>query len=172
MKKQFPIYMLVSLLMAMVGFTACNSDDDDSEFDMIDTSAEFACMINSFKLENNPNILSNLDTVFFSIDLNAARIFNADSLPLGTRVDSLGVSMTFSSVSKAEIIMPGNDGKDTTINYLESESTPVIDFSRGYITVHLESANTMAKRDYRVYLNVHKMKPDSLDRKSVVRERV
>lgn len=83
MKKQFPIYMLVSLLMAMVGFTACNSDDDDSVFDTIDTSAEFACMINSFKLEANPNILSNLDTVFFSIDLNAARIFNADSLPLG-----------------------------------------------------------------------------------------
>ena len=120
MKKQFPIYMLVSLLMAMVGFTACNSDDDDSVFDTIDTSAEFACMINSFKLEANPNILSNLDTVFFSIDLNAARIFNADSLPLGTRVDSLGVSMTFSSVSKAEIIMPGNDGKDTTINFLEA----------------------------------------------------
>lgn len=162
MKKQFPIYMLVSLLMAMVGFTACNSDDDDSVFDTIDTSAEFACMINSFKLEANPNILSNLDTVFFSIDLNAARIFNADSLPLGTRVDSLGVSMTFSSVSKAEIIMPGNDGKDTTINFLEAENTPAIDFSRGYITVHLESANTMAKRDYRVYLNVHKMKPDSL----------
>lgn len=163
MKKHFTIYVLLGLFMAMTGFTACNSDDDDNTFDTIDTSDQFACMIKSFSLQDNPKVLENLDTVFFSIDLNQGRIFNADSLPLGTRIDSLGVTMSFSSVSKAEIIMPGSSGQDTTINYLEGDgSKSAIDFSRGYVIVRVESANALAKRDYRVDINVHKMKPDSL----------
>ncbi len=156
--------MLLSLVVAMAGFTACNSDDDNTAFGTIDTSDQSACMIKSFSLQASENVLSNLDTVFFTIDLNNARVFNADSLPLGTRIDSLAVNMTFSPVTKAEVIMPGKDGKDTTINFLESDNATktALDFSRGYVTVHLEAANAFAVRDYRVYVNVHKMKPDSL----------
>ncbi len=164
MKKYFSIYVLMALVAFMIGFSACNSDDDYSIYDSLDTSYESACMIKSFNLDANEAIMANLDTVFFSIDLNAGTVFNADSLPLGSRVDSLGINMTLSSVSKAEITMPGSDGQDTIINFLETSATEttVVDFSRGYITVHLESANTLASRDYRVYVNVHKMKPDSL----------
>lgn len=164
MKKYFSIYVLMSLVAAMSAFTACNSDDDNTAFNSIDTSDQSACMIKSFSLDANDAILANLDTVFFSIDLNSGIVFNADSLPLGTRIDSLGVTMTTSSVSKAEIIMPGSNGQDTTVNYLDNTASTgkAINFSRGYVTVHLESANTLATRDYRVYVNVHKMKPDSL----------
>lgn len=161
MKKATPIYMLLLFLASSIGFQACNDDDDNSNLDVADNSAAFAAMVNSFKLNANEKVLNNLDSVFFSIDLNNAKIFNADSLPLGTRVDSLPVTITFSSVSKAEIIMPGKNQEDTTVNYLTNGSE-AIDFSRGYVTLHLESANEFTKIDYLIYVNVHKMKPDSL----------
>lgn len=153
--------MLLLLMVSSIGFQACNDDDDDTTIDVEDNAAAFAAMVNSFSLNSNDKVLANLDSVFFSIDLNNARIFNADSLPLGTRVDSLPVTITFSSVSKAEIIMPGKQVEDTTINYLQNGSA-AIDFSRGYVTLHLESANEVTKMDYLIYVNVHKMKPDSL----------
>lgn len=160
MKKATSIYVLLLLMVSSIGFQACN-DDDDTTIDVEDNAAAFAAMVNSFSLNSNDKVLANLDSVFFSIDLNNARIFNADSLPLGTRVDSLPVTITLSSVSKAEIIMPGKQVEDTTVNYLTDGST-AIDFSRGYVTLHLESANEMTKMDYLIYVNVHKMKPDSL----------
>lgn len=160
MKKTTSIYLLLLLLVFSMGFQACN-DDEDTSVDVSDNSASFAAMVNSFSLNANEKVLDNLDSVFFSIDLNNARIFNADSLPLGTRVDSLPVTITFSSVSKAEIIMPGKQVEDTTINYLQNGSA-AIDFSRGYVTLHLESVNEITKMDYLIYVNVHKMKPDSL----------
>lgn len=148
------------MVASAFGFSACN-DDSDSDNEIWDNSAEYAVMVQTFSLQANDSILANLDSVFFSIDLNAGLVFNADSLPLGTRVDSLGVSMTFSAVSKAEITMPGSNGQDTVINYLENAGH-AIDFSRGFVNLHLESSNAETKRDYRIYVNVHKMKPDSL----------
>lgn len=159
MKRYNPLYLLFFAFCGLVAFTACN--DSDNGDDIVDDSAEFAVMVKTFSLNADDSILSNLDQVYFSIDLNTATVFNADSLPLGTRVDSLGVSMTFSSVSVADITMPGSDGKDTVVNYLENASQ-AIDFSRGYVSLHLVSANEKVERDYRIFVNVHKMKPDSL----------
>ncbi|MCM1349038.1 MAG: DUF6242 domain-containing protein [Firmicutes bacterium] len=159
MKRYFPLYILMAVLAASVSFTACN--DDKTSDSPLDTSDQFAVMITSFSLRADDSILANLDSVFFSIDLNNARVFNADSLPRGTRVDSLGVSIGFYSVSKAEITMPSSTGADTVVDYLENSSAP-INFSRGYVTLHIESVNALAQRDYRIYVNVHEMEPDSL----------
>ena len=159
MKKYLSIYILAAFIAMSIGFTACN-DDSDSDTPL-DNSAQSAVMINTFSLQPNDSILANLDSVFFSIDLNAARVFNADSLPLGTRIDSLGVNMTFSAVSLAEITMPNENGVDTTFNYLENTSKAV-NFSRGFVTLRLKSADEQSQLTYRIYVNVHKMKPDSL----------
>lgn len=159
MKRYNPLYMMLVALCGLFVFSACNDSDDND--DPVDDSAEFAVMVKTFSLNADDSILSNLDQVYFSIDLNTATVFNADSLPLGTRVDSLGVSMTFSSVSVADITMPGSNGQDTVVNYLQN-SSEAIDFSRGYVSLHLVSANEKVERDYRIFVNVHKMKPDSL----------
>lgn len=158
MKKYISLYMLLGVFACMFGFSACNESSDD---DIVDNSSEFAVMVKSFSLQADDSILENLDSVFFSIDLDRATVFNADSLPRGTRVDSLHVNITFSTVSKAEITMPGSTEQDTVVDYLTNAGT-AIDFSRGYVTLHLESSNGQANRDYRIYVNVHNMAPDSL----------
>ena len=106
-------------------------------------------------------MLVGLDSVFFSIDLERAVIFNADSLPKGTKVNRLKVAMTLSSVAVAELTMPNDQGADTVVNFLTNASDS-INFSRGFVKLHLESANKEYKRDYTIYVNVHKTVPDSL----------
>ena len=66
-------------------FTSCNSDSDSSDSEVIYGSTQ----VKSFKLKANSNVLSGLDSVFFSIDLVNAQIYNADSLPFGTKTDKL-----------------------------------------------------------------------------------
>lgn len=159
MKRQFPIYALLTMVATM--FTAaCNTDSDDDEYN-IEDPAENAVMINSFNIVKNDSILADLDSVFFSIDLDRAMVFNADSLPKGTKVDRLQLNIGLSSVSKAEITMPTDRGADTVVNYL-TNSSDSINFSRGSVTLHLESYNGKYKRDYTIFVNVHKVKADSM----------
>ncbi|MCM1293556.1 MAG: DUF6242 domain-containing protein [Bacteroides sp.] len=158
MKRRFPLYILMAMLMA--SFTVACNDDDDDVVDLDDISGN-ALMINTFKLRADDSVLVNLDSVFFSIDLNNAVVFNADSLPKGTKVDRLIVDMTTSAARKAEITMPGSTGADTVVNYL-TNPTDSINFSRGSVKLHLESANGEYTRDYTIYVNVHKMDPDMM----------
>lgn len=158
MKRYFPLYILLGLIIGQFAFSACKDDPEDAP---VDNSDQFVVMVKAFSLKTNDSILTNLDSVFFSINLNEGTVYNADSLPLGTRVDSLGVNLTLSSVSKAEITMPGTSGADTIIDFIQN-GAQAINFSKGYVTLHLESVNELVQRDYRIYVNVHKMKPDSL----------
>lgn len=163
MKTKLYISLLLSILFSTVA-VSCNDDGNytsSSDQEIINPEV-FGVSVKTFRLAKNDSVLANLDSVFFSIDLQNARIFNADSLPVGTRVDRLVISMTLSSVSKAEIIMPNDLGQDTTINWLEN-NTDSINFSRGYVTLHLVSYNEEIQRDYRIYVNVHKMSPDQLE---------
>lgn len=160
MRKFNPIYAFAAMVAMTFGFAACN-DNDDNEEEFVDNSGLYSVVVNAFHLNANDSILANLDSVFFSIDLNRAMIYNADSLPLGTRVDSLIVSMSMSGVSKAEITMPTKTGIDTVVDFLTNSSAP-INFTRGSVKLHLVSANEQNQRDYQIFVNVHKMKPDSL----------
>lgn len=158
MNRRFPIYVVLALLGSM--FVASCNDDSEDEIEY-DNSSESAVMVTSFSLVKNDSVLANLDSVFFSIDLNNAVIFNADSLPKGTKVSRLPVSIGLSSVSTAEITMPGKNGSDTIVNYL-TNSTDSIDFSRGSVKLKLVSYNKLIDRTYTIYVNVHNMDPDSL----------
>ncbi|MDE7410434.1 MAG: hypothetical protein K2M94_00135 [Paramuribaculum sp.] len=159
MKTRLTIY-LCAMLMLIGLATSCNKDSDDTV--VYDDSAEYAVMITSFKLGADSKILANLDSVFFTIDLNNAVVFNADSLPKGTNVSKLPVSMTFSSgVSQAKISMPGINVADTVVNYMVNSDSP-INFSKGSVILELVSGNGATTRNYTLKVNVHNMKPDSL----------
>lgn len=58
--------------------------------------------VKGFNLKADAKVLSALDSVFFSIDLVNAQIFNADSLPYGTRVNKLVLQITTDACSKVE----------------------------------------------------------------------
>lgn len=137
---------------------SCNeSSGEDHSGSYVMTSVA----VRSFSLEPNEKVLNNLDSVYFSVDLMNARIYNADSLPLGTKINRLVVNITTVGSSVAELTFRNSSNRDTTVNYLEN-STDSIDFSNGPVKFHIVSLDGSASRDYEIKVNVHKMKPDSL----------
>ena len=143
--------------VALAGVVGCNSSSPWDNHLVLQTSVA----VTGFSLAENDKILSNLDSVYFSIDLDKAEIYNADSLPLGTQIDRLVVNITTDGTSVCELRFPTRNGVDTVVNYLES-TTDSINFSKGPVRLHIVSVDGMNKRDYLIKVNVHKMKPDSL----------
>lgn len=116
--------------------------------------------VSAFNLKANADIMSNLDSVFFSIDLDRGVIYNADSLPKGTDISGLIPEITYADgVSVAEITQEGGK-RDGTINYLENP-TDSVDFNAN-VVLKLTAANGETTRSYRIKVNVHKTVPDSL----------
>lgn len=138
-------------------FVACNSDSASSTLSYTTSSV----VVSSFSLNADDDVLEALDSVYFSIDLVNARVFNADSLPYGTDVSRLVVNIGVSGCSAAELTFKQSETTDTVVNYL-TNSTDSICFTYGPATLHLVSTDQTTERNYYIEVNVHKMKPDSL----------
>ncbi len=154
MTKKCPIYLIVAIIATIA--IGCNSDPIETETLQYDNVA-----VTGFSLQEDDSVLANLDSVFFSIDLNNALIYNADSLPKGTKINRLLVTINTSMVSGVDITMSRVGQNDTTINYLTNPNDS-IDFSNGPVTVRITSYDKTVVRDYKVKVNVHEMEPDSL----------
>ncbi|MDE6422820.1 MAG: hypothetical protein K2K95_05310, partial [Muribaculaceae bacterium] len=119
--------MVPAALMLLGSATSCNEKTKEQDEIAVTVST---VAVKSFTLQANSKILSNLDSVFFSIDLDRGVIFNADSLPLGTDVSRLIPVITFmTTVSKAEIVVSEEGKDDKTYDYLTNASDS-IDFSK------------------------------------------
>lgn len=154
--KKFTVISMAAMAAAMF-FGSCNSNDVES---VEDTASNVA--IYSFSLSKNDSVLENLDTVFFSIDLDKAQIFNADSLPYGTPTNKLvPVIRTFDKVSKAELKVTRANGTDTVYDYL-TNYTDTIDFSNGPVLFTVASPNGDIEATYTIKVNVHQVMTDSL----------
>ena len=70
MLKKLSIFII--LATTALGFVGCNKDNDD---DVISSSN---VMVTAFSLNENDKVLNNLDSVFFTIDLINAKIYNAN----------------------------------------------------------------------------------------------
>lgn len=166
MNKRFSIYLLMGILFASVSFSC--SDDDDNDIVMTDSLIS-STAVTAFSLEADDEIMENLDTVFFTIDLKNALIYNADSLPMGTNISNLKINMTYVACSSAEFhVTGGKSMSDTTFVYSSGDS---IDFT-GDVKFEIISQDMSAKRTYDIKVNVHKMKPDSLSWDKVARRDV
>ncbi len=136
---------------------ACNSTYEPGE------SMASSAAVYSFSVSSVAGDLKGIDTVFFSVDLPGARIFNADSLPYGTRVSALIPKVkTLDGVSVCEFIVPRAGKSDTIINLISNPSDSV-DFSHGPVTLRIVSPDAAVERFYRVQVNVHQIKTDSLE---------
>lgn len=167
MKYKFIKFIISGLLLTTL-LGACNKDDSDDEAEVVLADVGSAStIVSSFSLKSNWKLLNGLDSVFFSIDQVKGIIFNADSLPEGTDVRKLQVSIGApSAASSVEIIMPSlYDGHDTIINYLKNPNDS-INFSRGSVMIRVNSANGNQERVYNVNVNVHKINADSLQWKT------
>lgn len=149
---------IIAAIAAMVlSLVSCNSKSGDSD----ELTVSSTTAVTSFSLKANAKILENLDSVFFSIDLDHRVIFNADSLPKGTPVDSLIAVIKFpDSVKEAKIAMYGGDKEDSSFDY-KSTPTAAIDFTR-VVYLEMTAQDGTTTNAYRVKVNVHQTEPDSL----------
>lgn len=147
----------LAVITAAAGIVACNSSSyEDTEIILSSGTG-----VKTFSLEKNDSVMANLDSVFFSIDLVAGKIFNADSLPFGTKVTALVPKITLMNGATAvELKVKRENNTDTVYNYLE-DSSEAIDFTNP-VTLHITSANGKSERNYTISVNVHKVKSDSL----------
>lgn len=141
---------------------SCNDKSDPVEEDETTNIVNVPNVaVTSFSLRSDSKVMSNLDSVFFSIDLNHGVIYNADSLPKGTPVDKLIPVIKYSDyITKALITMEGGITKTGESDYYASPSD-TIDFS-GKVTLTIATADDAMSKDYVIKVNVHKQNPDSL----------
>ena len=140
----------------LVTVVACN----DSYSDNVEETASSAA-VKSFGFEADDSVLAHLDSVFFSVDLVRGRIFNADSLPVGTDVTALvPVITTLDGCSVAELTVKRSNSTDTVYDYITTPSAR-IDFTNP-VRLRLVSPDGLVERHYTITVNVHNMDPDSL----------
>lgn len=143
---------------ASLSSVSCNSKDEDAVADSYVTSESVA--ITDFSLSADLRVMRNLDSVFFSIDLEHGVVFNADSLPKGTNVTKLIPKITYpSTVTSAVIEMTGGSHREGTVNYSKN-ANDTIDFT-GDVKLTLEAGKEISKT-YTLKVNVHKSDPDTI----------
>ncbi len=152
-----PMRVLPCLIGAAIVLGACNAEKSDEPA----YEPALSVAVQGFSLTANSKVMANLDSVFFSIDLDHAVIFNADSLPVGTNINKLVPKITFpAAVSKAEIKMSGGTTRTGIVNY-KTSPTDSIDFT-GDVTLTLSTEDGALSKTYTLKVNVHKMVADSL----------
>lgn len=146
----------MAVAAVIAGASACNSSTEEYHVEL-DGSA----IVKGFSLVENDKVLADLDSVYFSIDLVNGDIFNADSLPMGTRIKALAANITTDNASAVTLYIPRPGMSDSVVNYLEN-SADTIDFSNGPVRVEVTSLSGATTKSYRVRINVHTIKSDSL----------
>lgn len=157
MKRSLQLYLLLIPALLGCAVTSCNSDDtwgtDPQEYS--------GTAVTAFSLKSNKEVLNNLDSVYFSIDLMNATIFNAQPLPKGTDVSAIAVAISSDLCSVARLEFVNDDNQQEAIDYLK-DSDAKINFAHGPVTFHIESADGSAQRNYKIVINVATEKADSL----------
>ena len=161
MKKLIPIYAVLTALVMFV-VQSCNVSSEEEEnqsYNMVSSNT----LVTGFSLAKNDSVMALLDSVRFTVDVNRRLIYNADSLPLGTKIDRLITRVSLaSSTSTSEFEISGaTNMKDTTFAYGGSENTDSIDFT-GDVYLTVKAADGISSKRYKVVVNVHKMNSDSL----------
>lgn len=161
--KKIPTFLkrcsALALIVSGIAISSCNSKEDTPATDNYLPSESVA--VTAFSLSPDIRVMRNLDSVFFSIDLEHAVIFNADSLPKGTNVTKLTPKITYpSSVTSATITMSNGTHREGTVNY-RTNSTDTIDFT-GDVTLTLATSGNAIMKTYTLKVNVHKEDPDTI----------
>lgn len=154
-------YLLALPLIALMALlsTSCNSKSDDEQEGQ--NISYTSTVISSFSLVEDEEVLRNLNTVFFTIDLDNALIFNAQPLPKGTKVSSLGVTIGTGVLSAINISYIDDNGATQTIDYM-ADSSAKINFSHGPATVTVTSGDGNHTRSYKITVNVYDVDADLL----------
>lgn len=156
--------MICMLLTAIAGVTSCISDNDSSSTTYTDGAIsyfELGTLNRYLHITTSSGIDSVYKTTFtgssyaFHIDQKNHRIYNTDSLPIGTDVTHVLVTLT--TRNNGVVLIAQDEQADTLVYY---SSTDSIDFSKPRKFLVYPSDNTGNKTEYTVEVNVHKEEPD------------
>lgn len=145
MKKK--IVQLISVCFTAF-LSSCLGSDNDYIYETTNN-----CQLLSFSLDNDS--VSGLDDVSFTIDQLTNTIFNLDSMPLGTEVDSVLPTLTYASAVTGVYIYQSATGD--TVEYSSSDTINISE----PIKILLYSSGVLA-RSYDAWINVHTQEPDSM----------
>ena len=150
-------------LVLATGMTSCN-EDNHFEYEISNECIVTSMNMGALKREMHTKNSKGEDSTFIvtvtgalyplSIDQERQRIYNVDSLPVGTDISK----MVFSSINTIGTysIRSLRTGNDTIFNLNDST-----DFSKPRIlTVH--ATDGVSKRDYQIKINVHQEEGDSM----------
>ncbi len=136
----------IYLCLVLLAVSSCLGTEPEYEYS---NSAE----VRSLKFSKNDSI-PYLETAVFTIDNENNLIYNIDSLPYKTRIDSVNPVFSFESTSGSVLFL----GKDTV--YLTGTDT--IDFTQQPIILrnYPASGNEDSVKQYTISVNVHQTDPE------------
>jgi len=159
------IKLICMLLVAMAGMTSCLSSSDNETTTYTDGAISYfalGTMNRYIHTTNSTGGDSIYKTTFtgssyaFHIDQINRRIFNTDSLPIGTDVAHVLVSL---STKNNGVVLIQNLEDENTLTYYST--TDSIDFTNPRKFLVYPSDGSGEKSEYTVQLNVHKEVADS-----------
>ena len=165
MINRHPLYILLALMMVISSLPvllSCNKDSEDESSTYSYSSSQQTTLVTGFALQADSKVLENLDSVHFTVDYDNGLIYNADSLPKGTDITELKVTVEFLNTVKSAVftITGATEQADTTINYTTS-MTKSLDFT-GNTVLTVTSSDESQVKTYDVKVLVHKENPDTL----------
>ena len=166
MKRKFFAFIL--LLSAGLSLSSCLSSDDDTNIEYTHDTAITAFSLGTMnryylgKTSDGTKDSTYATTIAgsnykFYIDQAAGKIYNADSLPVGTKISAALASITAKQSSPLLWVLKDKDNKDSLAYYSSSDS---VDFSKPK-EIRVYNNDYSAYRTYTITVNVHKEGPDS-----------
>ena len=84
----YGVLVVMTALMSLSTLNSCNKDDKEDTIETYSTSTQ-TTLVKAFGLQADNEVLTSLDSVYFTVDYNNGLIYNADSLPVGTDISAL-----------------------------------------------------------------------------------
>lgn len=163
--KKYPLLALILTLAANLAFTACDTTNDTPDYEMsrdcIITAATMGTLnrpMHTFNSngEDSTYVVKITGSLYpMYIDQLENKVYNADSLPVGTDVTKVAFSEL--SVRGNATIRSLYTQKDTILSLKDS-----IDCSVPRI-ITVTSENQLSKREYTLEVRVHRESPDSFN---------
>lgn len=144
-KHRLGLRAAIGMLCALFMLNSCL----DKEYTTVETSDNATVL--SLTFDENDSI-PHLDEAEFIIDNDNNLIYNKDSLPYQTRINSVFPSFTFVSTAGAALIVDG----DTV--YLTGNDT--VDFTVQPVKLINYASDGIHFKEYDIYVNVHQVEPE------------
>lgn len=160
LKRLFSGSLPVSICLLLLAGALCSCNEKTESATESTYMPSSTAAVTGFSLKAMSKVAANLDSVFFSIDLNKGVIFNADSLPVGTNIEKLIPNITYTSSASAVKLIQSGGKQEGEIDYKENPSDTV-DFS-GRVVLSITAEDAKTTRTYDIKVNVHQCEPDTL----------